>query len=194
MVYRVLDAQLLTANEFLLHSAANERTELVRGRVRMMSPASAAHGLVSLNIARALSNHVREHRLGVCFADSTGYALPNLANTVRAPDASFVRARRLPTEGVGGGFLELAPDLAVEVLSPSESPADLAEKLADYRVAGTSLVWVIDPARRTVMVIADGESIATLGLTDTLRGGGVVPGFACPVDELFEGLAPVVLA
>lgn len=194
MVYRVLDAQLLTANEFLLHSAANERTELVRGRVRMMSPVSAAHGLVSLNIARALSNHVREHRLGVCFADSTGYALPNLANTVRAPDASFVCARRLPTEGVGGGFLELAPDLAVEVLSPSESSADLAEKLADYRVAGTSLVWVIDPARRTVMVIADGEPATTLGLTDTLGGGGVVPGFACPVDELFEGLAPVVRA
>ena len=194
MVYRDPDAQLLTASEFLLHSAATERTELVRGRIRMMSPASAAHGLVSLNIARALSNHVGEHRLGVCFADSTGYALPNLANTVRAPDASFVCTRRLPEEGVGGGFLELAPDLAIEVLSPSESPADLAEKLADYRVAGTPLVWVIDPASRTVTFIADGEPGTTLALTDTLRGGGVVPGFACQVDEMFEGLAPVVRA
>lgn len=190
MVYRTSGATILSADEFLLHPAANERTELVRGFIRMMTPASAGHGLVSATVLRLLSTYVWQHRLGVCFADSTGYTLPNLPNTVRAPDASFVRANHLPPDGVTGGFLQLAPDLAVEVLSPSESDADLSEKLADYRVAGTPLVWVIDPAKRTVAVISTDES-TTLGVNDTLTGGDVVPGFACRVAELFEGLAPM---
>ena len=192
MVYRTPGATILSADEFLLHPAANERTELVRGHIRMMTPASAGHGLVSATVLRLLSTYVWQHRLGVCFADSTGYTLPNLPNTVRAPDASFVRANRLPPDGVTGGFLQLAPDLGVEVLSPSESDADLSEKLADYRVAGTPLVWVIDPARRTVTVISTHES-TILGVDQTLTGGDVVPGFACGVAELFEGLAPMIV-
>lgn len=192
MVYSTSGATILSAGEFLLHPAANERTELVRGHIRMMTPASAGHGLVSATVLRLLSTYVWQHRLGVCFAGSTGYTLPNLPNTVRAPDASFVRANRLPPDGVTGGFLQLAPDLAVEVLSPSESDADLSEKLADYRVAGTPLVWVIDPARRTVTIVSTDESIM-LGVDDTLIGGDIVPGFACGVAELFEGLAPMIV-
>ena len=191
MVYHPSGATMLSADEFLLHPAANERTELVRGYIRMMTPASAVHGLVSATVVRLLSTYVWRHRLGVCFADSTGYSLPNLPNTVRAPDASFVRADRLPPAGVTGGFLQLAPDLAVEVLSPSESATALAEKLADYRVAGTPLVWLIDPASRTVAVISANDS-TTLGVDETLTGGEVVPGFACDVAELFEGLAPAI--
>src|SRR5674476_890415 len=85
MVYRTSGATILSADEFLLHPAANERTELVRGHLRMMTPASAGHGLVSATVLRLLSSYVWQHRLGVCFADSTGYTLPNLPNTVRAP-------------------------------------------------------------------------------------------------------------
>ena len=190
MVYHAANTASFTSDQFLRHPAANERTELVRGRIRMMTPASGAHGLVSGTIFHLLAAHVRQHRLGRCFADSTGYTLPNLLNTVRAPDASFVRADRLPPEGVGPTFLQLAPDLAVEVLSPSESAADVAEKLADYRAAGTPLVWVIDPASRTVAVISLAEPASTLGANDLLTGGDVAPGFACEVSELFEGLAP----
>ena len=192
MVYSTSGATIISADEFLLHPAANERTELVRGHIRMMTPASAGHGLVSATVLRLLSTYVWQHRLGVCFADSTGYTLPNLPNTVRAPDASFVRANRLPPDGVTGGFLHLAPDLAVKVLSPSESDADLSEKLADYRVAGTPLVWVIDPARRTVAIVSTHES-TTLGVDQTLTGDDVVPGFMCGVAELFEGLAPMIV-
>jgi Uma2 family endonuclease len=191
MVYDAARATILTPDEFLVHPAANERTELVRGHIRMMTPASAGHGLVSMIVGRLLSTYASAHRLGVCFADSTGYTLPNLPNTVRAPDASFVRADRLPPEGVGTGFHQLAPDLAVEVLSPSESTTDLQEKLDDYRVAGTPLVWVIDPTTRTVTFIASGLPTTTLAAGDTVTGGEVLPGFSCSVSELFEGLAPV---
>lgn len=189
MGYQTDGARTVSADEFSLHPAANDRSELVRGHIRRMTPASAAHGLVSGNVFRLLSTYIQQHRLGVCFADSTGFTLPNLPNTVRAPDASFVRADRLPAAGVGDGFLHLAPDLAVEVLSPSESAASLAEKLADYRVAGTPLVWVIDPSARTVAVIVRDDAAATFGVEQEVTGGDVVPGFVCQVSELFEGLA-----
>ena len=192
MVYQSAGAAIVTPDQFLHHPAANERTELVRGHIHVMTPASAAHGLVSATVLHLLASYVRQHQLGACFADSTGYTLPNLPNTVRAPDASFVRRERLPSNGVGPGFLEIAPDLAVEVLSPSESRADVAAKLADYRVAGTPLVWVIDPADRTVTVIFTTEAVIALGEDQVLTGGNVLPGFTCAVRELFEGLAAVV--
>ena len=181
---------MLTAGEFMEHPAAHERTELVRGRIHSMTPTGGSHGLVSGNVFRLLSTHVYAQRLGVCFADSTGYALPNLPNTVRAPDASFVREGRLPHDGIRGGWLELAPDLAVEVLSPSESSREIEEKLADYRVAGAPVVWVIDAVTRSVrVVVADGKE-RLLAEGDVLSGDGVIPGFTCAVRELFEGLAP----
>lgn len=76
------------------------------------------------------------------------------------------------------------------MLSPSESASELSEKLADYRAAGTSLVWVIDPVKRTVAVIAVDAPVVWLGVDEPLTGGEVVPGFRCGVGELFEGLAP----
>ncbi len=189
MVYHDAGAAIVTPNQFLHHPAANERTELVRGHIRVMTPASAAHGLVSGSVFHLVATHVRQHRLGASFADSTGYTLPNLLNTVRAPDASFVRRDRLPTAGIGAGFLEMAPDLAVEVLSPSESRTDVAAKLADYRIAGTPLVWVVVPAARTVMVISATEDDVILGEGQVLTGDIVLPDFTCAVSELFEGLA-----
>ena len=190
MVYRDWGSTIFSPEEFLGHPAASERSELVRGCIRVMTPASAGHGLVSVNILVLLSVHVRQYGLGACFADSTGYTLPNLMNTVRAPDASFVRADRLPREGVGDGFLALAPDLAVEVLSPSESPRNLAEKLDDYFSAGTRAVWVIESATRSVTIHVAGEDPIVLSNDEVLHGGSVLPHFACRVAELFEGLAP----
>ena len=112
-----------------------------------------------------------------------------LPRTVRAPDASYVRANRLPAEGIGPGLMKLAPDLAVEVLSPSESASELEEKLDDYRACGTPLIWVVDPVRRTVMIIATDTPVRWLREGNLLDAGDVIPGFSCAVVELFEGLA-----
>jgi Uma2 family endonuclease len=180
---------VVTTEQFLEHPAASGRSELVRGAVRMMTPANGVHGIVSCNVLRLLSTYVRERGLGCCFADSTGFALPGLPNTVRAPDASFVRTERLPHDGVGGGWVQSAPDLAVEVLSPTETASEISEKLADYRAAGTALVWVVDPVKRTVGNFAQTAPALWLTESDTLDGGAVVPGFRCAVIDLFEGLA-----
>jgi Uma2 family endonuclease len=191
MAYSARTNGLLTSAQFLEQPAAAEHSELVRGVIRMMTPAGGAHGLVSGNAFRLLSTYVREHSLGRCFADSTGFELPSVLNTVRAPDASFVRASRLPVEGIGaeGGWLQLAPDVAVEVLSPSETASDIADKLADYRAAGTAAVWLIDPAKRTVGVLTLTRPVQWLTDGDTLDGDDLIPGFACAVSDLFEGLA-----
>jgi Uma2 family endonuclease len=136
-----------------------------------------------------LHDHVKQYGLGRVFSDGVGYELLRLPHTVRVPDGSFVRADRLPAEGIGPGLLKLAPDLAVEVLSPSETASDLEEKLDDYTAAGTPLIWVVDPVRRTVMVVAADAAVRWLREPDTLDAGGVIPGFSCAVSAIFEGIA-----
>lgn len=104
------------------------------------------------------------------------------------PDA--VSGEFLAPEGFSRGFLGLAPDLAVEILSPSETAWELEEKIDDYQASGTPLIWVIHPERRTVCVIALDARARVLHSGDTLDAGDVIPGFSRPVSALFEGLAP----
>ena len=184
---------MLTAEEFLAHPAAQGPSELVRGEIRMMTPAGGRLGIVTAAVFGLLWTHVRARRLWQCFADNTGFQLHipgERGDTVRAPDVAFVRAERMPRGGVTGGWMQGAPDLAVEVLSPSESMAITAAKLADYFAAGTALVWVVDPDARTVDVHTENATRRRLRVGDTLDGAPVLPDFACAVDELFEGLAP----
>lgn len=179
----------MTVDEFLVAQVPDGKVELVRGELRVTPPPGAPHGVVESNLFLLLGVHVKSSGLGRVFGDTFGYILTQLPRTVRAPDVSYVRAGRLPHEGVGPGLLRIAPDLAVEVLSPSESASELEEKLADYTVAGTSLIWVVDPARRTVMIISKAHPVRWLQESDTLDGEDVIPGFRCKVADLFEGIA-----
>lgn len=183
------DVVLMTPEEFLVCSVPDGKAELVRGELRVTPPAGGPHGCVATNIVCLLHPFVEPRGLGRVFADGAGYLLLELPRTVRSPDASYVRADRLPSEGIGPGFLRVAPDLAVEVLSPSESASELEEKLGDYRACGTPLIWVVDPVRRTVMIVASDAPVRWLREGDMLDGGTVVPGFSCPVADLFKGIA-----
>jgi Uma2 family endonuclease len=179
----------VTSEEFLVHPAAAGASELVRGEIRVLTPAGGAHGVIAGNIFAALHAFVEARRLGRCFADNTGFLLPGLGDTVRSPDAAFVRAGRLPPQGIGPGWVPVAPDLAVEVLSPTETETELEDKLRDYRAAGTTLIWVVDPATREVSVQTAASPERWRSEVDTLDGGDVLPGLAIPVARLFEGLA-----
>ena len=180
----------MTAEEFLAYPVHDAKAELVRGELRVSPPAGAPHGVAAVNLVLALGSYVRARGLGRVFADGLGYELLRLPRTVRVPDASYVRADRLPPEGIGPGLLKLAPDLAIEVLSPSETATELEEKLDDYLVSGTPLIWVVDPVRRTVMVLSSEAPVRWLREGDTLEAGAVIPGFTCPVSEVFDGIAP----
>ena len=134
---------LLTLEEFAALPNADAPMELVRGEVIPLSPAHHPASTVAANALRLLILHVAPRRLGTVYGDNGGFALLGAVQTSRSPDVAFIRAERLPPGGIGPGPIRLAPDLAVEVLSPHESAAYLEEKLADYREAGTALIWVV---------------------------------------------------
>ncbi|HUQ83814.1 MAG TPA: Uma2 family endonuclease [Gemmatimonadaceae bacterium] len=182
---------LMSVEEYLVFPSPEGKAELVRGELRLTPPPGGPHGMAASNLMAFLLSHVRPHQLGVVFMDAMGYELLRLPRTVRMPDLSFVRAGRLPEAGIGPGLLKLAPDLAVEVLSPSETASELEEKLDDYLVSGTRLLWVVDPVRRTVMIISADAPVRWLREGDTLDGGAVIPGFTCAVADIFSGIARI---
>lgn len=144
------------------------------------------HGRVALQMGALLNAHVRRKRLGVVFGNDSGFILSRTPDTVRGPDVSFVsRARYEASKDLVGAFPG-APDLAVEVLSPSNTPAAIHAKVGDYLAAGTRLVWVIDPASETVAVYRSLLSPRILSEGDVLEGEDAVPGFRAEVSELFE--------
>lgn len=180
---------LMSAEEFLAHPSFDGKAELVRGELRVNPPPGAPHSAAASNLMVLLAIHVKPRQLGMVFADGAGYELLCLPRTVRVPDVSFVQAGRLPQAGLGPGLMKLAPDLAVEVLSPSDTESQFEERLEDYLVSGTQLVWVVDPMRRTVMVVSPDAPVRWLREDDMLNGGAVIVGFTCAVAEIFHGIA-----
>ena len=144
------------------------------------------HGRVAAAVTDELRTHVRMHRFGVVFTCDTGFVLARSPDTVRGPDVSFVTRERFEKVGTSATAFPEAPDLAVEVLSPSNTPASMHGKVADYLAAGTRRVWVIDSETRTVAVYATLLAPRILSTTDFLEGEDVVPGFRVRVSDLFE--------
>ena len=181
---------LLTVDEFMALPDDGRRVELVRGEVRELAPSFAVAAVVGSNVMGLLHDHVRPRKLGRVFMDDATFALLPHRHSARSPDVGFIRADRLPPGGFRlGEPVRIPPDLAVEVLSPSETASILEDKLADYREAGTPLIWVIDPETRLVVVHPADAPSYTLREGDTLTGGRVLPDFRCTVAELFEGVA-----
>ena len=166
-------------------SALGKRTELVGGGLVVMAPAGGRHGQVTHTLALFIGVHVRNRNLGRVFAAETGFVLRRDPDTVRAPDVAFVAHGRLGVEETPAGFLELAPDLAVEVVSPGDSTAAIRDKVRDWLDAGTRLVWMVRPRTRTVDVHRAARPAETLRDGDVLDGGSVLEGFAVPVRDLF---------
>ena len=166
-------------------AAEGKRTELVRGDLVVMAPAGGRHGHVAHKIGLLIGNHVLEGDLGRVFAAETGFLLRRDPDTVRAPDVAFVAAGRLSDGETPPGFLELAPDLAVEVVSPSDSPAAVGGKVQDWLEAGTRLVWVVYPDSRSVTVHRQTGRTEELSETDLLPGAPALPEFAVAVRDLF---------
>ena len=174
-----------TAEDLQHLPSTEQRMELVKGKVYDMPPAGGRHGDVAMEIGALLRVHVRANDLGRVFAAETGFILHRNPDTVRAPDAAFVAAGRLPEGELPAGYPELAPDLVVEVLSPNDRAGEVAGKVDDWLSAGVQLVWVLDPASRTATVYRPGEPVEVLSLDERLSGGSVIPGFDCPIGELF---------
>ena len=179
-------AGLVTADELMELPDDGQRYELVEGRLRAMSPAGFDHGGVAVRIGGRLDEFVRGRRLGRVVGAETGFRLSRDPDTVRAPDAAFVAADRLPPRDEQHRFLELAPDLAVEVVSPTDRAGEVTEKAFAWLAAGVSLVWVVYPAQRLVAVYSPDGSVTHRRVGEEVDGGAVLPGFRLPVDEIFD--------
>lgn len=161
-----------------------KRYELIDGELHMMSPAGSVHGRIAARITAALWQHVDENNLGAVYAAETGFLLSLEPDTVRAPDVAFVRQERLENVGDVEGYLPLAPDLVVEVVSPNDRFTAVEAKAHVWLGAGAQMVVVVDPGTRTVRVYRTMESIAVLREADELDASDVVPGWRFPVADL----------
>ncbi len=159
------------------------RLELVRGEVVVMPPPKGKHGICCSQIAWVLQNFVRPRKLGWVTTNDTGVVLERGPDTVRGPDVAFWSIARQPQ--MPEGYFLIPPDLAVAVLSPDDRRGDVRAKIKDYVFYGVPLVWLVDLETRTVTVYHGSMRGTELDESDTLDGGDVLPGFACPVAELF---------
>ena len=169
---------LMSADELLHVSIPGKCTELVRGVLVVREPPGSLHGLVAMNLGVELGVFVKATAAGGVFAAETGFHLASNPDTVRAPDVAFVARERMAAARTTG-YAALAPDLAVEVLSPGDRPGEVLAKVADWISAGTKLVWVVDPQRRLARVYRHDGSETLLSADDVLDGEDVLPGFTC---------------
>ncbi len=177
--------RIYTIEEFMDLPDDGPGYELVRGRLQRMSPTGGEHGQITVALTYYLTAYVWEHDLGDVFAAETAFVLNPVTRDVRGPDVGFVARARL--DEVGAGAVPFPPDLAVEVLSPSDILREVRAKVADYQQAGVPLVWVVNPRRQTVAVYHPADTApATLGVDATLDGEEVVPGFTLAVRAVFE--------
>ena len=175
---------LMTAEELLRMPHEDMRYELIEGELIQMSPAMPEHGWHGAEVGFALAFHAKPRRLGVVFDSSVGNKFGSDPDTVLEPDVSFFRMERLPPRKAWKTFFTVAPDIAVEVLSPSGRRAHLTKKIGIYLAAGVRLLRLVDPRRRTVTVHAPGREPPVLRRDDDLTGEDVLPGFRLLLRDL----------
>jgi len=175
----------VTADQLLEMPDDGLRRELVRGEVRVMTPAGSQHGRLAMQIGARLSAYATENALGTVYAAETGFKLASDPDTVRGADVAFVTRARFEAVGDTEQYWPGAPDLAVEVLSPDDRYHEVDEKVAEWLAAGCRMVIVVNPRRRAATVYRSPADVRLLIAGDSIDGGGVVPGWTLPLRELF---------
>lgn len=159
--------------------------ELIRGRLVMKGSSGMEHGLVAMGLGGSLQAFVDDRGLGLVFAPGTGFTVERNPDSVRSPDASFLRASRFPTP-LPTGYLHGAPDLAVEVVSPDDTPREVAEKVDMWLAHGTAVVWIAHPQQMTVEIHRLGQPPHRLTAADEICDEPLLPGFVLPLAKVFR--------
>jgi Uma2 family endonuclease len=177
---------LLTADDLMAMPDDGYRYELVRGELVRLPMSAHQSSIIAMRIAARLIPFVEAGNLGNVAGADGAYIFARDPYTVRIPDLSFVSDQRLPPVETWNKFLELAPDLAVEVVSPSDTANEVHEKVMEYLAVGVRLIWVVHPAQRTVTVYPGDRTGHVRTEGDILDGGTVLPGFTLAVEDIFS--------
>ena len=169
----------MTLEEFL--ESDLEGYEYIKGELIPMPPTSVEHGKISAKLTMYLGVHISENQLGYISVSGAGF---QVGERILIPDIAIISTDRIPVDLSKAS--PVPPDLAVEVVSPSDTLRRIQEKVFAYLEAGTQLVWVLEPLSKTVTIYRAETDITTLTRNDTLSGEEVVEGFTCQVAELFE--------
>ena len=178
--------RLLSAEQYA-DLAPGGPTELVRGRIVELNQPRPRHGLICRNVLRIVDGFVHGRDLGYVFPNDTGFVTRRGPDSVRGPDVSFYSYARIPKGQVPDHYSTVAPELAFEVLSPTDRWRDVLEKVVEYLDAGVLAVCVLDPPRESVHVHRPDGAAVIVGREDELTFPEILPGFAVRVADLFAG-------
>ncbi len=177
---------LLTADDLLRLHSEGVRGELIRGVLCEKMGVGEEHAEIAGLLSHFLISFVRPRRLGKVLVSDAGVRLERSPDTVREPDIAFISAEKRPRGIRNTGYVEVVPDLVVEIVSPSDSITEVNDKAQMWLSFGVLLVWVVYPDTRTVEVHPMNSPVVTLTEDGILDGGAVLPGFACPVRDIFD--------
>jgi len=184
----IIAPKIWTDEEFMALPDDGHHYEIINGELIDMGNSGALHGYVCSTLMILLGGYVRQHNLGAMLDSSTAFKMKN--GNKRSPDIAFFAKERL--QGIAvlpSGYLEGAPDLAVEVLSPGNTVEEIDDKLTEYFENGSRLVWVINPTQHYVLVYRSAkEPDRLLKGKDSLDGEEVIPGFTLAIADLFQKL------
>lgn len=176
--------RLMTGEELARHPEL-EPCELVNGRVVPMAPAGHLHGALESRLNAKLSAFAEETQAGRVLVGEVGIYTRRDPDTVRGADIIFISRERYARCGPSG-FLDVAPELVVEILSPEDRSGEVSRKIREYLASGVDRVWYVDPRKRRVLVHRAASEPIVLEVGDVLRDEEILPGFSYPLAELFR--------
>lgn len=178
----------ISVEEFYEKALEGFRGELVKGALRETIPTSILHGIIAGRIAGLLAFFLMQNNLGEVLTAETGFKLFVNERTVRVPDVAFLSKEKIANVEDFSKFYDGTPDLAVEVISPSESYDEVQEKLEDYLAAGVKMVWIVRPKQKTVTVYRSIFDFKTYDENEEITGENVLPDFKCKLSDIFRNL------
>ena len=181
----------ITSDDLLDLPKDGFRYEIVRGELRKKMPSGILHALIAGRIAGLLSGFIRQRRLGEILTAEPGFKLSLTPETLRVPDVSFMRMDKFLQIKNLDKFYSGAPNLAVEVISPSETFQDEQEKIEDYLASGVEMIWIVRPKQTTITVYRPQHELTVLRIGDSLDGADVIPGFTCSVEDILGDLPEI---
>jgi Uma2 family endonuclease len=181
-----ISQELVTLQQFAALPTTNHPQELVAGHIENMPSPLTPHGQVIFNLAFLLKTYLKQNDIGRAWGAESGLVTTRDPDSVRGMDAAFCSYSRWPKESSQRGYAQIAPELIFEVMSPDDRWPRVLKKITEYLDAGVLVVCTVDPELKTVQIHTDGSSAGTLRADDTLELPGILPGFSCRVNDLFD--------